>query len=315
MEPPHQNLEALMTFLHVARLGRYSAAAEVLGISHSTVSRRIAALERSLGGRVLARTPTGWEVTALGRRVLGAAERVEDALASLAGDGDRPGSISGVVRLGCPDAFAVHVATPALAELQRASPHLAVELISATQRARQTRSGLDLEIVVGRPQIHRARAELVMDYALGLYATEEYLQRHGRPAGLAELAGHRLNYYVEAVLTIDDLDRATEALPAMRRGIASTNVLSHVTATTAGAGIGLLPNFVADHQPQLHRLLADEYAHELSYWAVGRQEALRNPAVQAVYAALREHGRRMEVRLAGTSGAVGDTLSGAGEFD
>ncbi|MDZ5077481.1 LysR family transcriptional regulator [Nesterenkonia sp. HG001] len=296
-EPPHQHLEPLMTFLHVARLGRYTAAADVLRVNHSTVSRRIAALERSLGGRVLARTPSGWEVTALGQRVLAAAERVEDALASLSGDGEQAGRISGVVRLGSPDAFAVHVATPALAGLQRASPNLAIELISATQRARQTRSGLDLEIVVGRPQVHRAQAELVMDYALGLYATEDYLQRHGRPRSIAELAGHRLNYYVEAVLTIDDLDRATEALPAMRRGIASTNVLSHVTATTAGAGVGLLPNYVADHEPRLRRLLAEEYAHDLSYWAVGRQEALRNPAVQAVYAALRQRGQRMEDEL------------------
>lgn len=297
-EPPHQHLEALMTFLHVARLGRYTAAADALGVNHSTVSRRIAGLERALSGRVLTRTPAGWEVTALGQRVLAAAERVEDALASLVGDGEQAGRISGVVRLGAPDAFAVHVATPALAELQQANPNLAVELISATQRARQTRSGLDLEVVVGRPQIHRAQAERVMDYALCLYATEDYLRRHGRPRSIAELADHRLNFYVEAVLTIDDLDRATEALPAMRRGIASTNVLSHVTATTAGAGVGLLPNFVAAQEPRLRRLLAQEYTHELSFWAVGRQEALRNPAVQAVYAALREHGRRMEVRMA-----------------
>ncbi|MDS2172909.1 MULTISPECIES: LysR family transcriptional regulator [Actinomycetes] len=296
-EPQAQHLDALMTFLSVARLGRYTAAADALGINHSTVSRRIAGLERSLGGRVLARTPSGWEVTALGQRALAAAERVEDALASLAGDGEQDGRISGVVRLGSPDAFAVHLATSALAELQQANPNLAVELISATQRARQNRSGLDLEIVVGRPQIHRAQAEHVMDYALRLYATEEYLARHGRPADLSELAGHRLNYYVEAVLTIDDLDRATQRLPTMRRGIASTNVLSHVTATTAGAGIGLLPDYVAVHHSELIHLLPEHYVHRLSYWAVGRQEALRNPAVQAVYAALREHGRRTEQRL------------------
>ena len=133
-----------------------------------------------------------------------------------------------------------------------------------------------------------------MDYALGLYATEEYLARHGEPASIPALSAHRLNYYVEAALTIDDLDRATERLPPMRRGIASTNVLSHVTATTSGAGVGLLPDYVAQREPRLHRVLPKEYTHELSYWAVGRDEALRNPAVQAVYAALREHGRRVE---------------------
>ena len=65
-------LEALMTFLAAARLGRYTAAAEVLGVNHSTVSRRIASLEDAMGGRVLVRTASGWEVTELGRRALGA---------------------------------------------------------------------------------------------------------------------------------------------------------------------------------------------------------------------------------------------------
>ena len=73
-EPP---LDALMTFLSVARLGRYTAAAEVLGVNHSTVSRRITALETAMGGRVLVRTAGGRAVTALGRRAVGIAERIE----------------------------------------------------------------------------------------------------------------------------------------------------------------------------------------------------------------------------------------------
>lgn len=71
--PPELPIEALMTFLSVARLGRYTAAGEVLGVNHSTVSRRIAALETAMGGRVLVRTAGGWEVTALGRRAVAVA--------------------------------------------------------------------------------------------------------------------------------------------------------------------------------------------------------------------------------------------------
>ena len=55
-----------MTFLAVARLGRYTAAAQVLGVNHSTVSRRIAALEETMGGRVLTRASGAWVVTPLG---------------------------------------------------------------------------------------------------------------------------------------------------------------------------------------------------------------------------------------------------------
>ena len=54
------HLDELMTLLAVARLGRYTAAAESLGVNHSTVSRRISSLERALGGRVMLRAASGW---------------------------------------------------------------------------------------------------------------------------------------------------------------------------------------------------------------------------------------------------------------
>ncbi|MBV1777592.1 LysR family transcriptional regulator [Paeniglutamicibacter sp. ABSL32-1] len=281
----HHHLESLITFLSVARLGRYTAAADVLGVNHSTVSRRIAALEKAMGGRVLTRTPAGWEVTDLGRRALGAAEEIERAVAGLT-ETRTGGELAGTVRIGVPDAFAAHFATPAMAALQRQHPRLAVELMSATQRARQTRSGVDLEVVVGKPHVHKAVATELLTYHLGLYASREYLALHGEPQAIAELVSHRLNYYVESALTIDELDSATEALPPMPRGITSTSVFSHIAATKAAAGIGILPDFLADLEDDLVRLLPGDYAHAATYWVVGREEALRNPAVLAAVAAM-----------------------------
>lgn len=282
-----QHLTGLMTLLAVARLGKFTAAAASLGVNHSTVSRRIEALERLLDGRVLDRSAVGWEVTALGQRALAAAEQIETALSSFHDDRSESAGLRGTLRLGSPDAFAVHIAAPALGRLQSEHPDLEVELISATQRARQNRTGLDLEIVVGRPELHRASAAHVMDYSLRLYATAGYLQRFGEPNTIDKLADHRLNYYVESVLTVDDLDRATAGLPRMRRGVASTNVLAHVTTTLAGTGIGLLPDYLAEGDNRLRPVLEDSFSHAVSYWAVGREEALRNPAVHALYSALR----------------------------
>ncbi|MBP2372870.1 LysR family transcriptional regulator [Paeniglutamicibacter psychrophenolicus] len=281
----HHHLESLITFLSVARLGRYTAAADILGINHSTVSRRITALEKAMGGRVLTRTPSGWEVTDLGRRALGAAEDIERAVTGLS-ETRTSGELAGTVRIGVPDAFAAHFATPAMAALQREHPRLAVELMSATQRARQTRSGVDLEVVVGKPHVHKAVATELLTYHLGLYASRDYLSHHEAPRDLAQLVSHRLNYYVESALTIDELDSATEALPPMARGITSTSVFSHIAATKASAGIGILPDFLADLEPDLVRLLPHEYAYAATYWVVGREESLRNPAVLAAVAAM-----------------------------
>jgi len=284
-EPP---LDALMTFLSVARLGRYTAAAEVLGINHSTVSRRIATLEAAMGGRVLVRTTGGWEVTALGRRAVAIAERIERSLRELV-EGEGADLVHGMVRVSAPDAFTAVFLAPAMTTLRAEHPGLSVELLSATQQVRQNRSGVDLEIVVGRPQVLRAFATPVCAYALRLYATPAYLAAHDAPESVADLARHPLVYYVESSLQVDELDRALQELPDSPPSLRSTSVFAHVEGAAAGAGIGLLPDFLGDPDPRLVRVLDGAYAHPLAYWAVARDEGPRNPAVAATLDAITTH--------------------------
>ena len=287
-EELHSNLPSLMTFLTVARLGRFTAAADSLGINHATVSRRISALEKITGQRLLLRSQSGWEITAEGRQVFDIAEEIEQSLAKLVSD-NAVTAVSGTVRIGAPEAFTGHIAAPALARVQEDHPALDIELFTSTQRARQNRSGLDLEIVVGKPEVPRAWERPLLEYHLKLYATPDYLVQHGAPKTLKDLQHHRLNYYVEAILLVHDLDAALAKLPQMRPGISSTNVYAHLTATLSGAGIGLLPDFLADAHAGLVPVLEDEFAHAATFWAVVRQESLRNPAVSTVYQALKEY--------------------------
>jgi len=284
-----------MTFLSVARLGRYTAAAEVLGVNHSTVSRRITSLESAMGGRVLVRTAGGWEVTDLGRRAAAIAERIEATMRELVdgGDGD---PVQGTVRIAAPDAFTAAFLAPAMSALREDHPGLAVELLAATQRVRQNRSGVDLEIVVGRPQVLRAFAAPVCSYSLRLYATPAYLARHGTPGSIDDLSAHPLVYYVETALQVDELDRALEQLPASPPSVRSTSVFAHVEATAAAAGIGILPDFLGDADGRLVRVLDGIYSHPLAYWAVARDEGPRNPAVGETLRAIIDHIRGEQER-------------------
>lgn len=287
-EELHTNLPSLMTFLTVARLGRFTAAADSLGINHATVSRRIGALEKMTGQRLLLRSQSGWEITTQGRQVFEIAEEIEQSLTRLVKD-DAATAVTGTVRIGAPEAFSGHIAAPVLARVQRKYPALDIELFASTQPARQNRSGLDLEIVVGKPEVPRAWERPLFEYQLKLYATETYLEDHGTPQTLQDLEQHRLNYYVEAILLVQDLDAALTTLPQMRPGISSTNVYAHLTATLQGAGIGLLPDFLADAHPALVTVLEEEFTYPAIFWAVVRQESLRNPAVATVYQALRDY--------------------------
>lgn len=276
--------EDLLTLLAVARLGKFTAAAHSLGLNHTTVSRRIAALEKSYGERVLVASPDGWELSAAGRQLLPIAEDIESALGRI--DSRSTSSLSGTIRLACPQAFALEWAVPALTRLQQEHPGLQIELITATQRARQYRSGVDIEVVVGRPDAPRSIAKRIRDYRLQLYASQEYVAAHTMPQTIDELAEHRLIYYIENSLQVDDLDEAAAALPRGTGFFRSTSVHAHLLATSHGAGIGILPDFVARSNSRLVQVLPEQFSKQVSYWASVRHEALRNAGVRRILDAL-----------------------------
>ncbi|MFD3430319.1 LysR family transcriptional regulator [Nocardia fluminea] len=288
----------LLVLLAVGRSGRYITAAEELGINHTTISRRIAALEHAMGGRVLTRVTGGWELTDLGREALAAAEAVEAAVRSLGSTaGER--TLEGVVRISATDGFSAYLAPPSAVRVQRRHPGVAVDIIAATRRASTQRTGLDIEVVVGKPQVHRAEAIELGDYCLRLYASRDYLAEHGTPTTITELTRHPLVYFIESILQVDDLDLALAFAPTLRRSVSSTNVFVHVEATRAAAGIGLLPCFMADRHPDLVRILPDEVRVQLTYWLVARAETLRRPEVAAVVEALRATVRERRAELLG----------------
>lgn len=282
------NPDDLLVLLAVSRSAKFTTAAQALGLNHTTVSRRIAVLEKALGGRVLARATGGWELTDLGAQAVQVAEQVEAVVGTLGAGGQAPDPITGVVRMTATDGFSAYIAAPAVARLRRDHPGLSVEVVTMTRRALQQRSGLDIEVVVGEPQVHRAEAVRLGDYMLGMYASRAYLAEHGTPATVTELNEHPLVYFVDSMLQVDDLDAPRRLVPAMRDGLTSTNVFVHVEATRAGAGIGFLPCFMGDLHGDLVRLLPAEIAELLPYWMVLRPDSLRRPAVAAVVQALRE---------------------------
>ncbi|WP_224166142.1 LysR family transcriptional regulator [Arthrobacter sp. StoSoilA2] len=293
------NPDDLLILLAVSRSGKFTTAAQALGLNHTTVSRRIAALEKALGGRVLARAAGGWEVTELGAEAVLVAERIETAVGALGPSDGAPDPITGVVRMTATDGFSAYIAAPAVARLRRDHPGLSVEIVTITRRALQQRSGLDIEVVVGTPQVHRAEAIRLGEYRLGMYASRTYLADNGTPRSIEELTQHQLVYFVDSMLQVDDLDAPRRLVPSMRDGLSSTNVFVHVEATRAGAGVGFLPCFMADRHADLVRLLPSDFAELLPYWMVLRPDSMRRPAVAAVVQALREETERRREELLG----------------
>lgn len=286
----------LLVLLTVARLGRFTAVANALEITHTTVSRRILALDKQLGGRTLERTPQGWELTELGRAAVSAAESIEANLGTLAAGlhhGEQ--ALAGVVRISAPDGFATYIATPALVKLQESYPLLRVELLSTTQRLRQNRSGVDIEVVAGAINSSRAETVFLAEYTLRLYAGAAYAVSHTMPSSAEQLQGHRLVSYVESSLQIAELSLAQEPTASRAAAFQASSIFAQIEAVRANAGIGMLPAFMADSLPGLVRVLPNSVSQKVQFWAAARPESLRSPAVQAVVASfVRELGQRSQ---------------------
>jgi DNA-binding transcriptional LysR family regulator len=175
----------LRYLLAVANSGRLVSAAAALGVDHTTVSRRIRSLERALRARLIERGADGWALTEAGRAVAEHARPVQRAVeeAAMAASGARPDALTGTIRTTAPDGFGVVFVVPALTQVRRQHPDLDIELITATRELRMHQSGFDLAIAVGEPVATKVVTELLAEYALELYASEEYVETRCGPRG------------------------------------------------------------------------------------------------------------------------------------
>lgn len=275
-------------FLAVARAGQMLAASRVLGVTQATLSRRMAALEAALGAKLLIRRTHGSELTDAGRSFFEALERVEaEMLTAQARLQGTDAEAAGAVRIGAPDGFGVGFLAPRLALLAERHPGLQVQLVPTPRGFSLSRREADLAVMVGRPDRGRLIARKLTDYTLGLYAARSYLDRCGAPGSAAELAQHRLVGYVEDLVAASALNYAAEFLRSWRSTVEISSAIGQVEAVRAGAGIGVLHDYLARSRPELVRVLP-ELRVVRSYW-LAIHENLRDIArVRAAAAFLSE---------------------------
>lgn len=289
----------LRYLLAVANTGRLVAAADALGVNHTTVSRRLRALEKVLRARLVERGADGWELTETGRAVAEHARPIQAAVerAALAAAGAQPDALAGTIRITAPDGFGTVFAVPALTRVRERHPNLSVELITATRQLGLHQSGFDLAIAIGKPVTPRLFTERLGEYTLALYASEAYLAEHGDPATFEEIKKHTVVFYIESLLQVGDLD-LDKYLPSTTARFSSTNIFAQLEATRRGAGIGLLPKFLALRAPELRRIHADVPPLRLSFTLAARRDSIPRPAVQVVREALHEEVRARRRELA-----------------
>ncbi|ADZ71300.1 LysR family transcriptional regulator [Polymorphum gilvum] len=279
------NWDDVRMFLAVARSGQILAASRRLGLNHATVARRLTGLERTLKTSLLERSTSGCVLTPAGERFMTHAERMEAEMLSAASElTDTDIDVSGTVRIGAPDGFGVAFLAPRLGDLTARHPNLTVQLVPVPRSFSLSRREADIAITVDRPEHGRLIARKLVDYALGLYASADYLTRRGTPKTAAELRGHDLVGYVEDLLYSPSLNYGTEIVRDWSARFEIASALGQTEAVRAGAGIGILHAFIARMDASLVPVLPEIRIHR-AYWMVTHESSrpLRHVSVVQDY--------------------------------
>lgn len=237
-------------FLAVCRTGSFVRAASALGLDASTVSRRIAALERALACSLFQRSTRALTMTDRARRLQPHAETIERTMVALRRDAADPDEARGRVRVAAPEEIVGGALVPALGALLGEHAEIEVELVGAGHVADLERGEADLAIRVVRPEKGELLARRVAKVRYRPYAARSYLRGRSLddPATLDWLA-------------LDDpAERAPEArwVSSVRgaRGprLKTNDTRDLAVAAAAGLGAAVLPEAIAARHPELEAL-------------------------------------------------------------
>lgn len=181
----------LKYFLAVARHGSTIAAGKALGVSQSTVHRRLSELEGRTARELVVRHPAGYRLTEFGEELLPFAERVEAAVGQLAQHvADAARDRRGVIRMTCPEPVVPRL-TPLIARFHARYPKFQVEFVTSDRYLDLLKGEADVAFRSGDTDDDLIGRKLA-DSIWAVYASHAYIERHGKPERVENLARHHL---------------------------------------------------------------------------------------------------------------------------
>jgi DNA-binding transcriptional LysR family regulator len=263
-------------FLAVARGGSVRAAAERLGVNHSTVLRRIADLEERLGAHMFEKLPSGYRLTDAGEEVLEFADQMEASSNQLETRVfGRDQSVRGLLRVTLAPTLATHLLMPDLADFARLHPEVEMELLSSDEPVNLTNREADVAIRVVYDRnalplnLHGLKGPELFG---GVYMSRDLLAawRAGAP--------DRIRWIVKDKY---DPDWARDGeVPTVEVPFRTTDAGAQIVAVRQGLGMTTLPCFVGDSDPLLVRVPGSALHMHGTLWLLTQRETRKTKRVR-----------------------------------
>jgi DNA-binding transcriptional LysR family regulator len=235
-------------FVRVAALGSFSAAARALGVSQTMVTKHIVAIEERLGARLFQRTTRKLTLTEPGIRYREAAERIlaelEEAEAEATAAVTEP---RGTLRVNAPLSFGIREIAPLVAEFAERFPALTIDIGLNDRVIDLVEEGWDLAIRIGRLQDSSLVARKLAPIRVVLCAAPAYLQAHGTPHTVADLARHNcLGYSLPNAASAGRwaFGRNGDIVVTVKGTLRANNGDALRAAALAGLGLVYQPSFL-----------------------------------------------------------------------
>jgi DNA-binding transcriptional LysR family regulator len=244
----------LKYLLALARQGSTIAAGKALGVSQSTVHRRIGELEASLGRPLVIRKPSGYRLTDFGERIRAYAERVEVEIRGIERDvGSAARDHGGVIRVTCPEPI-VHRILPLIGRFHARYPGLRVEFVMSDRYLDLSKGEADVAFRSGDTDDDLVGRKIAAS-VWAVYASQTYLEQFGKPQRVEQLAQHKLVNFDEKMSDHRVAKWLKAVAPEADIVARNNSVLGLVYAVKSGIGLGPLPTAIADAEPGLVRVL------------------------------------------------------------
>jgi DNA-binding transcriptional LysR family regulator len=240
----------LRYFLRAVQAKTLAGAARAAGVEHTTIGRRLTALERALGAALVIRRPDGLALTALGEQVVPLVEEMERTVRAVR---DVVAGQQARVRLAVPSGF-TRLFADGLSRLRETHPAICLELVSSARPVDLEKGEADLAIRIGPITDEDLVQRKLGTAGTSLYASQAYLARHPAPIDLDDLGGHELIGFDASLAMLPAArwleERARNAVVVLR----SREMTDVIAAAVSGVGLAMVPCVLGDREPALVRL-------------------------------------------------------------